>query len=119
MRTLIALLAICLSATIYAADVDQLAAVDAIQTQDALLIDVRTDEEFTAGTLQGAQHVEYQQIADKISQLQPDKTAPIVLFCKSGRRSGIAQDELIKLGYSNVINAGGYEELQSVLEASD
>ncbi|MGX5219685.1 rhodanese-like domain-containing protein [Pseudomonas segetis] len=119
MRTLIALLVLFSSATIHAADVDQLAAIDAIQTEDALLIDVRTDEEFSTGTLKGAQHVEYQDIAGKISQLQPDKTAPIVLFCKSGRRSGIAQDELIKLGYSNVINAGGYEELQSVLEASD
>ncbi|MFI8481050.1 rhodanese-like domain-containing protein [Pseudomonas sp. NPDC078700] len=119
MRVLMGLVALCLSATVLAADVDQLTAVDALQTKDALLIDVRTDQEVASGMLQGAEHVEYQDIAAKISQLQPDKDAPIVLYCKSGRRSGIAQDELTKLGYSNVINAGGYDELKSVLEASD
>ncbi|WP_339488202.1 rhodanese-like domain-containing protein [Pseudomonas sp. EL_65y_Pfl2_R95] len=119
MRVLMGLLALCLSVTVSAADVDQLTAIDAIQTEDALLIDVRTDEEVTGGMLQGAAHVEYQDLAAKISQLQPDKDAPIVLYCKSGRRSGIAQDELTKLGYSHVINAGGYDELKSALEASD
>ncbi|WP_417662371.1 hypothetical protein [Pseudomonas sp.] len=48
MRVLMGLSALCLSATISAANVDQLEAIDAIQTKDALLIDVRSDKEEVA-----------------------------------------------------------------------
>lgn len=119
MRAITAVLTLCLSAAVGAAEVDQSAALDALQNGDALLIDVRTDEEVAAGALPDAEHVEYQQLGAKISALQPDKNAPIVLYCKTGRRSGIAQDALIKLGYRNVINAGGFEQLKSALEERD
>ncbi|MOA65778.1 Thiosulfate sulfurtransferase PspE precursor [compost metagenome] len=44
-----------------------------------------------------------------------DKNTPIVLYCRSGRRSAIAKDSLAQLGYRNLINAGGYDQLKLAL----
>lgn len=84
-----------------------------LTSQGALLIDVRTTEEFNAGHLTGAQHIEYQTIATQLPQQLTDKTQPIVLYCRSGRRAEIAKQALQQLGYNAVVNAGGYEELAS------
>ncbi|WP_394561927.1 rhodanese-like domain-containing protein [Aquipseudomonas alcaligenes] len=99
-----------------AGDIDQAAALSALQQPNAVLIDVRTQEEFAAGALPGASLIPHEQIAQRIAAVAPDKNAPVVLYCRSGRRSGIAQDRLLELGYSNVINAGGYEQLQPLLK---
>ena len=67
----------------------------------------------------GAEQIDHTQIANHISTLAPDKDTPIVLYCRSGRRSGIAEDSLRALGYSNLINGGGYEALKVALESQD
>ncbi|WGE67502.1 rhodanese-like domain-containing protein [Actinobacillus equuli subsp. haemolyticus] len=74
-------------------------------------IDVRTAEEFTAGHIEGAINIPVEQISAKISQLTEDKNAPIHLYCRSGRRAEIALTELQKLGYRQVTNHGGYQDL--------
>lgn len=74
-------------------------------------IDVRSTEEFKQGHLPGALNIVHTDIASKISAVTSDKTAEIQLYCRSGRRSGLALDALQKLGYTNVHNAGGYAEL--------
>ena len=74
-------------------------------------IDVRSVEEFNQGHLPGALNIIHTDIADKISAVTSDKTAEIQLYCRSGRRSGLAMEALQKLGYTNVHNAGGYAEL--------
>jgi phage shock protein E len=80
---------------------------------DTLLIDVRTAEEFGAGHLLGAVNIPYDSIGEKIANVLPDKSAPIILYCRSGRRSAIALKTLQSLGYKSVINAGGYEALKN------
>jgi phage shock protein E len=75
------------------------------------LIDVRTNEEFNSGHLENSLNIPYEQITQKISELTQNKGDLIVLYCRSGRRSGIAKSNLDKLGYLNVVNAGGYDEL--------
>lgn len=78
----------------------------------SLWIDVRTAEEFQAGHLEGAIHIPYDEIAEKIEAVSVDKTADIQLYCRSGRRSGIALETLRSMGYSKATNAGSYEHLK-------
>lgn len=74
-------------------------------------IDVRTTEEFNAGHIEGAAHIPYEEIAARISEITTDKHATIHLYCRSGNRSGIAQQTLQAMGFKNAINEGGYEAL--------
>nr|WP_314227691.1 rhodanese-like domain-containing protein [uncultured Kingella sp.] len=74
-------------------------------------IDVRTPEEFNEGHLQGAVNVPHDQIASQIARISPDKKAPVNLYCRSGRRAEAALQELKKMGYTNVTNHGGYQDL--------
>ncbi len=76
-----------------------------------LWIDVRTPEEYAQGHLQDAVNIPVEQIASKISEVTTDKNAPIHVYCRSGRRSEIALQELRKLGYTQVTNQGGYQDL--------
>jgi rhodanese-related sulfurtransferase len=75
-----------------------------------LLVDVRTTAEFESGHLKDALNVpldEFQKgaYAEKIGE--PEKDNPILVFCRSGRRSGIVHDILVKDGYTNVRNVEG------------
>ncbi|MDH4569647.1 rhodanese-like domain-containing protein [Pseudomonas sp. BN414] len=115
MRTLLAVLALALSLPAAAGDTDQAAAIEAMHQPNAVLIDVRTPEEVAGGAIPGAHNIGYEEIAQKIAEVAPDKDTPIVLYCRSGRRSGIAQDSLKDLGYSRVINGGGYLDLKTAL----
>ncbi|WP_417761930.1 rhodanese-like domain-containing protein [Shewanella sp.] len=89
-----------------------------LSSQGALLIDVRTPQEFNAGHLATAQNIEYQAIATLLPKQLTDKTQPIVLYCRSGRRAEIAKQALQQLGYSDVVNAGGYAELKEAFAAA-
>lgn len=80
--------------------------------EGAVWIDVRSAEEFAAGHLSGAVNIVHSDIATGIDALKLDKATPIALYCKSGRRAGIALDTLQQLGYTNVSNQGGYEQLK-------
>jgi phage shock protein E len=76
-----------------------------------LWIDVRTSDEFNAGHIKGAAHIPYEEIAARISEVTSDKTAALHLYCRSGNRSGIAQQTLLAMGFKNAVNEGGYEDL--------
>nr|WP_235363882.1 MULTISPECIES: rhodanese-like domain-containing protein [Shewanella] len=77
----------------------------------AMIVDVRTPEEFAEGHLANAINIPFEQIAEEFTKRNIDKDQSVVLYCRSGRRSGIAQESLIKLGYSNTYNGGGYQSL--------
>jgi phage shock protein E len=119
MRRLITTLGLLISLPLMAGEAELNAAVTALQSPDAVLIDVRTAEEFAAGALPGAEQIDLEQIATRISAIAPEKSTPIVLYCRSGRRSSIAEESLQAMGYSNLINAGGYDELKFALESQD
>ncbi|BCD99034.1 rhodanese-like domain-containing protein [Marinagarivorans cellulosilyticus] len=76
-------------------------------------IDVRTQEEFNSGHIEGSALIPYEVIADHIASITEDKNADIRVYCRSGRRSEVAKDVLKAMGYANVINEGGYEEIIS------
>lgn len=103
------------SLAVTAAEIDQRAALQLLQRPDTMLVDVRTAAEFADGALPGAQRIETRDLPRHIGRLVPDKSTPIVVYCRSGRRSAAAREVLLKLGYQQVINAGGYARLVDVL----
>ena len=78
--------------------------------QADVLIDVRSREEYDAGHIEGALSIDYSVIQDHIEEVTKNKTEKIYVYCRSGRRSGIALQTLKTLGYQNVINLGGLAE---------
>lgn len=76
----------------------------------AILIDVRSAEEFAEEHLPGAVNIPHTEIAEKIAAVAPDKSGEIYLYCRSGRRVGVAMEALQKLGYQNMHNLGGIED---------
>ena len=79
-----------------------------METQpDYIIIDARTQEEFADGHIEGAIMIPEYEIANRAEKELPDKDALILVYCRSGRRSKIASEELVKLGYTNVKEFGG------------
>lgn len=74
-------------------------------------IDVRSVEEFQAGHISGAINITNDDIAKQIASVEPNKQAPINVYCRSGRRAEVARQTLLGLGYTNVTNHGSYEDL--------
>lgn len=74
---------------------------------DYIIIDARTAEEFAEGHIDNAILIPEYEIADRAEKELPDKEQLILVYCRSGRRSKIASEELVKLGYSNVKEFGG------------
>ena len=75
--------------------------------QDYIIIDARTQEEFAEGHIEDAILIPEYEIKDRAEKELPDKDALILVYCRSGRRSKIASEELVKLGYANVKEFGG------------
>ncbi len=80
--------------------------------QGALLIDVRTMEEFAQGHVDGALNIPYQETDKLMFAIGTDKTRPVVVYCRSGNRSGKAKVVLETKGYTNIFNATGYGALK-------
>ena len=79
--------------------------------QGALLVDVRTQQEYDQGALENSLHIPHDQVATKIVEFGNDKNRQIVLYCRSGNRAGKAEAILREMGYQNILNAGGYEAM--------
>jgi phage shock protein E len=85
---------------------------------EVFLIDVRTAGEFSEGHLVGAININHTEIAARIDSVTQDKDAVIELYCRRGRRSGIALESLRNAGYKNVVNIGGFEDLKKTRPAT-
>ena len=72
-----------------------------------IIIDARTEEEFAEGHIENAILIPEYEIANHAEKELTDKEQLILVYCRSGRRSKIASEELVKLGYSNVKEFGG------------
>ena len=90
---------------------------------DYIIIDARTEEEFAGGHIENAILIPEYEVAERAEQELPNKDQLILVYCRSGRRSKIAADELVKLGYTNVKEFGGiidwpYETTTSSLQGN-
>ncbi len=81
--------------------------------QGVLLIDVRTKEEFAEGHIDGALNIPWEETGHLITAIGTDKQRPVVVYCRSGNRSGKAKIVLETNGYTNIFNATGYEALKA------
>lgn len=84
------------------------AAVMLLNKDKALALDVREDKEITnGGMIKGARHITLGQLPTKISELEKNKQYPILVYCRSGSRSGHACQMLTKAGFEDVSNLAG------------
>lgn len=81
--------------------------------QGAMLVDVRTPEEYAEGHLPEAVNIPFEQIVEVFAKQGIAKDTPVVVYCRSGRRSGIAKESLDNAGYQAVYNGGGYDSLKA------
>ena len=72
-----------------------------------IIIDARTQSEYDEGHIPGAILIPEYEIVDRAEKELPNKDQLILVYCRSGRRSKIAAEELVKLGYTNVKEFGG------------
>ena len=72
-----------------------------------IILDTRTQEEYDQGHIPGAILIPYDEILEKAEDILTDKNQLIMVYCRSGRRSKLAAEDLVKLGYTNIREFGG------------
>lgn len=77
----------------------------------ALVVDVRTPDEFEDEAYEGAVNIPVNQINARQAELGSDKNRPLVLYCASGARSTVAAAILKGQGWTDVVNAGGLDDM--------
>lgn len=80
-----------------------------LKGQGATLVDVRSAAEFAAGSAPGTLNIPLPELGSRLAEIP--KTAPVVVCCASGTRSGMAAMLLKKNGYTQVHNAGPWRNL--------
>ena len=76
-------------------------------SQEVVVVDVRTREEYDGGHIENAVLVPNESIGSEMPEALPDKEATLLVYCRSGRRSKQAAEKLLELGYQNVYDFGG------------
>jgi len=79
----------------------------------ALLIDVRTQGEFDAGHLDGAINISWEETSALMDAIGDDKDRPVVVYCRSGNRSGKSKKALDAKGFNHIFNGTGLEALKA------
>lgn len=84
---------------------------DMMDTDNSIIVlDVRTQEEYGDGHIPNSILIPYDQIEAQAPDNLPDKSATILVYCRSGRRSAIASQTLATLGYENIYDFGGIND---------
>lgn len=84
--------------------------------EEHIILDVREQDEYDDGHIPGAILIPYTEIENQAEEMLPDKDALILVYCRSGRRSKIASESLVTLGYTNVKEFGGIIDWPWALE---
>ena len=82
-------------------------AYEMMTSQEVVVVDVRTREEYDGGHIENAVLVPNESIGSEMPEALPDKEAPLLVYCRSGRRSKDAAEKLLALGYQSVYDFGG------------
>lgn len=85
-----------------------------LNTENAVLLDVRTKEEYEAGHIENSVNIPLQSI-ETASEKITDKNIPLFVYCQSGARSKKATDALKAIGYVNITNIGGISKYHGKL----
>ena len=76
-------------------------------SDDYILLDVRTEEEYREKRIDGAILIPDYEMTDRAVSELPDKNAVILIYCRSGQRSANAAKKLVQIGYTNIYDFGG------------
>ena len=82
-------------------------AYEMMASQEVVVVDVRTREEYDGGHIENAVLVPNESIGSEMPEALPDKEATLLIYCRSGRRSKDAAQKLLALEYQNVYDFGG------------
>ena len=85
------------------------------ETPGAVLLDVRTPDEYNEGHIPGSKNVALQAI-ERVTEVIPEKETPVFVYCRSGARSGRAVAAMKQMGYTKAENIGGIMEYHGELE---
>jgi len=88
----------------------------AVDSRAAMVIDVRTPQEFASGHVRGAINVPVDQVQSRIKEVAKSKDTPLMVHCQSGGRSARAAAALREMGYTNVKDLGSYANAQAAVE---
>ena len=80
----------------------------------AFLVDVRTPGEFAEGNVKGSVNIPLDQVQNQLAKFKDKEN--IVVFCRSGNRSGQAKSILEQNGFNNVTNGGTWQDILSILK---
>lgn len=83
----------------------------------ALVIDVRSPEEFQSGRVPNAINIPLGELREQLPAQVKDKNQVLLLHCLSGGRSGIAQQQARAMGYANTFNLGSLSRAQEIVSA--
>ena len=72
-----------------------------------IILDTRTQEEYDESHIPGAILIPHDEILEKAEDVLTDKDQLLLVYCRSGRRSKLASEDLVKLGYTNIQEFGG------------
>mmetsp|Transcript_8132 Transcript_8132/g.10611 ORF Transcript_8132/g.10611 Transcript_8132/m.10611 type:complete len:149 (+) Transcript_8132:58-504(+) len=81
-----------------------------------VLLDVRGEDEYASGHVDGSLNIPHTQIAARASELPSDPSTPVVVFCARGIRAQVAQDALAGLGYTDVVNGMTWGEVNEAVQ---
>jgi phage shock protein E len=88
--------------------------INTIKNKTATIIDVRSPMEFESEHFPGAQNIPLEEVAFKVSEISA-MPKPIVVYCRSGNRSGMAAGILGQHGVNEVYNGGGLFDMLHIL----
>jgi rhodanese domain-containing protein len=78
-----------------------------IDNEDVYLVDVREEDELIEGYLEDSILIPLDTLKTEAERIIPDKNKEVLVYCRSGKRSAVAVQELVDLGYSDVMDIGG------------
>ncbi|CAH0528895.1 rhodanese-like domain-containing protein [Vibrio hippocampi] len=107
-RILLMVMAVLVSTPVLASSISEW-----LDDEKALIIDVRTPQEYQAGFITGAINIPVNSLSISLDQIPSDR--PVVLYCRSGRRSSSALHFLQNKGYNNVYDGGGIDKMRAVV----
>jgi len=81
--------------------------IDFIELNDAILVDVRTEDEYNSGYIENSLNIDYFSNEFSVNADKLDKNTPIILYCRSGNRSSMSANKISKLGFKEIYNLEG------------
>ena len=81
--------------------------IEFIELNDAILVDVRTEDEYNSGYIESSLNIDYYSNEFSVNADKLDKNTPIILYSRSGKRSSMSANKILKIGFKEIYNLEG------------